>query len=155
MTYKNGIKEYVLITVMFGLPMGALLGFVNSSITAGLISGIFSGLLFSFFMFLFSKSMEKKFAKMRAEIKKEKTVICDGAATVAGNGGWLFLCKDALEFYPHKINISTKEIKILLADITSVEVYKNQIILATAQGALSIVVCQSKEWQKHIQSFIL
>ena len=54
MTYKNGIKEYVLITVMFGLPMGALLGFVNSSITAGLISGIFSGLLFSFLMFLFN-----------------------------------------------------------------------------------------------------
>lgn len=37
-------------------------------------------------MFLISRGLEKKFDKKRAEIAGERKIICDGAATVHGNG---------------------------------------------------------------------
>ena len=112
MTFKNGAKEYLLTGVLFGIPMCLLFSIYTLNIIIGLILGILSGLLFTFLIFLFSKFMENKFAKIRLEISKDRKVICDGAATMHGNGGWLFLTELGLEFYPHKINMSTKEIKI-------------------------------------------
>ena len=112
MTYKNGIKEYMLTGVIFGVPMGILFGLMHLSLLLGVITGFLCGFLFALLIFLFVKYQEKKFDKKRAEIAKERKIFCDGAATINGNGGWLFFTEKGLEFYPHKINTSTKEIVI-------------------------------------------
>ena len=113
MTYKNGIKEYALTGVMFGVPMGILFGLMHLSLLLGVITGFLCGFLFAFLIFLFVKYQEKKFDKKRTEIAKERKIICDGGATINGNGGWMFFTENGIEFYPHKINISTKEILTL------------------------------------------
>ena len=155
MTYKNGIKEYLTVAAIYGSLMGLFLGLVNQSIAVGLLATVFCGVLFSFLIFLFSKPMEKKFFKMRAELEREQTVICDGAATIQGNGGWLFLLEDAVLFFPHKINFSTKKMKIPLSVIESVKAQKNQIVITTfKQTKITAVVCQNKEWQKQIETAI-
>mgnify|MGYP003301071729 CR=1 FL=1 len=38
MTYKNGIKEYALTGVMFGVPMGILFGLMHLSLLLGIIT---------------------------------------------------------------------------------------------------------------------
>ena len=78
MVYKNGLKEYSLITVLFGVPMGILFGLSKLSFIVGVVSGVLSGLLFTLLMFLFIKVQEKKFDKKRIEIAKERRIICDG-----------------------------------------------------------------------------
>lgn len=155
MTYKNEVKGYLLLAVIYGIPMGILLGLINKSILVGIFVGILGGLLFGFSMFLFNKPMEKKFAKMRAEMEKEKTVICDGAATILGNGGWIFLSETEMVFCPHKLNLSTKKISISLSDIESVKVQKGKLFITTnAETPIVAVVCRADEWKKHIEAAI-
>ena len=155
MVYKNGLKEYSLSTVLFGVPMGILFGLSQSSFINGIISGIFSGLLFTLLIFLFVKIQEKKFDKKRIEIAKERRIICDGGATINGNGGWMFLTENGIEFYPHKINISTEEIKIPANMIEAVKTNKNQIIVVSNGKNIAIVVSHNKEWKKQIEAMIV
>ncbi len=153
MTYKNGIKEYTLTAVLFGVPMGILLGISNLSLLIGVITGILGGLLFTLLMFLFVKFQEKKFAQKRIEIAKQRKIICDGGATIQGNGGWMFLTEWGIEFYPHKINFSRKEITIPTSMIKTAKAHKNKIIIDTVNNqTIAIIVSHKKEWEKQINA---
>ena len=151
MTYKNGIKEYMLSGVLFGVPMGILFGFQHLNLLIGIITGFLCGFLFALLIFLFVKYQEKKFGKKRAEIAKERKIICDGGATINGNGGWMFFTENGIEFYPHKINLSTKEIVIPIHTIESVKTYKNQILVSADGKTVAILVSHNKEWKKQIE----
>ena len=151
MTYKNGIKEYALAGVMFGVPMGIYFGLMQLSLLLGVITGFLCGFLFAFLIFLFVKYQEKKFDKKRTEIAKERKIICDGGATINGNGGWMFFTENGIEFYPHKINFSTKEIVIPTNTIESVKTKKNQILVSANGKTIAIVVSHNKEWKKQIE----
>ncbi len=155
MIYRNGIKEYGLMGVLFGIPMGAMFGLKYLSLLTGIISGVLCGFLFAFLMFLFVKYQEKKFDKKREQIAKERKIICDGGATLNGNGGWMFFTEQGLEFYPHKINLSTKEIMIPMQSIASVKTYRNQILVSTNGQVVTIVVSHNKEWKKQIDGAIM
>ena len=155
MTYKNGIKEYTMTTLLFGVPMGFLFGLKHQSALLGVISGILCGCLFTLLTFLFVKRQEKKYDKKRIEIAKERKVICDGGATVQGNGGWMFFTDYGLEFYPHKINLSKDDLIIPINTIKSVETNKNQLIVDTTENLkFAIVVSHNKEWLKQIKQYI-
>ncbi len=155
MTFRNGAKEYLLTGSVFGVPMGLLFGLRSWSVPVGIIGGILSGFLFAFFVFLFSKLMEKKFAKTRKEISSSRRVICDGVATFKGNGGWLFLTEEGLEFYPHKINFSTNEVRIPMKSIFSVSTQKNLLVLGTSnEPKLEILVSGNKEWKEQIENAV-
>lgn len=155
MVYKNGLKEYSLTTILFGVPMGIFFGLSKLSFILGVISGVFSGLLFTLLIFIFIKIQEKKFDKKRIEIAKERRIICDGGATINGNGGWMFLTEIGIEFYPHKINISTEEIKIPTSMIEAVKTQKNQIVVTANGKTIAIVVSHNKEWKKQIEATIV
>lgn len=154
MRYRNGIKEYLLMALIYGIPMG-LLFVLKSNILTGTIMGVLSGMLFAFIIFLFIKFQEKKFDKKRVEIAKERRIICDGAATIQGTGGWLFLTELGIEFYPHKINVSREELKIPINMIRSVTTNKNQIIIYTTPNFMyTINVSHNKEWKKQIDGVL-
>ena len=136
--------------------MGFFFGISKLSLWVGVIAGVFCGFLFTLFIFLFVKFQEKTFDKKRMEIAKERKIICDGGATVNGNGGWMFLTENGLEFYPHKINMSTEEIKIPMNKIEAVKTHKNQIVVNTAdKSTVAIVVSHNKEWKKQIEAVLL
>ena len=152
MTYKNGIREYLLLAVCYGVPMGIIFGLCQKSVLVGIISGAMCGILYGFIMFLFVKSQEKKFDKMREQIASERNIICDGGATLHGNGGWLFLTEFGLEFYPHKINFSRQEMRISLKSINAASVLGKSILISVKEytNAITIIVTHNKEWQKQI-----
>lgn len=155
MSYKNGIKEYTMTTLLFGGPMGILFGLMRQSALLGIISGIFAGCLFTLIIFLFVKVQEKKFDKKRLEIAKERNIVCDGGATFQGNGGWMFFTEYGLEFYPHQINISRKNLMIPINTISSVKTDKNRLIVETIENlAFAIVVSHNKEWVEQIKQYI-
>lgn len=155
MIYRNGIKEYALMALLFGIPMGLLFGLLRLSLIVGIATGVLSGFLFTCLMFLFIKFQEKKFDKKREEIAKERKVICDGGATIQGTGGWIFLTEQGIEFYPHKINISQEKFILPMNMIESVKTNKNQIIVNTTDKLMyAIVVSHNKEWKNQIESGI-
>lgn len=76
MIYKNGVKEYTLTTLLFGIPMGILFGIMIWNVLYGLISGVLCGLLFTLLMYLFVKSQEKKMIKCDWKLhRKEKSSV--------------------------------------------------------------------------------
>lgn len=152
MTYKNGIREYLLLAVCYGVPMGIIFGLWQKSVLVGIISGAMCGILYGVIMFLFVKSQEKKFDKMREQIASERKIICDGGATLHGNGGWLFLTEFGLEFYPHKVNFSRQEMRISLKSINAASVLGKSILISVKEStnAITIIVTHNKEWQKQI-----
>ena len=117
MVYKNEVKDYVLICLGGGLVFGLLEGLIMSNMITGLISGAFFGVAFLVFMVIFTNNLEKKSAQLRAEIAKVRKIICEGPANhkkgANAIGGWLFLSEDAIEFYPHKMNIKAENIPFL------------------------------------------
>ena len=155
MIYKNGIKEYTMTSLLFGCPMGFLFGIMHQNALLGVISGVSCGCLFTLFVFLFIKIQEKKYDKKRFEIAKERKVICDGGATFQGNGGWMFFTEYGLEFYPHKLNNSKKDLMIPINAIKSVKTNKNQLVVDTMENStISFVVSHNKEWVEQIKRYI-
>jgi hypothetical protein len=132
--------------------MGIIFGLWQKSVLVGIISGAMCGILYGVIMFLFVKSQEKKFDKMREQIASERKIICDGGATLHGNGGWLFLTEYGLEFYPHKVNFSRQEMRISLKSINAASVLGKSILISVKEytNAITIIVTHNKEWQKQI-----
>ena len=154
MTYRNGPKEFFTVAAVFGIPM-TLLFIIRFSPVLGLIAGILAGLLFSGIMFLTTLAIEKKFSKMRSEIAADRRIICDGAATWQGLGGWMFLTEAGLEFYPHKLNHSQQSFAIPTKELVSVSVKRNALTVDLQNGAsVAVVVSHAKEWMKQIQAVI-
>lgn len=159
MVYKNGIKEWAIMCCGCGLTYGFIMGLMRDNMTSGIISGILFGGVFTLCMALFSKHIEKKSAQLRAEIAKVRKIICEGPANhkkgANAIGGWLFLSEDAIEFYPHKMNIKAENIPILLDDILNVETQGNQLKIQTKTGsAYTFVVNKSKLWKQSITEIL-
>ncbi|MBQ9112742.1 MAG: hypothetical protein IJY08_04090 [Clostridia bacterium] len=156
MIYRNGAKTYFIMFAICAVMYGGMMGLLYLDLIRGIIMGVLFGALFTAAMFVFSKVMERKFNKMRAEISENRHIVCDGAATVTGNGGWLFLTDTALEFYPHKINFDRSGILIQLADIRNVCCKGNKLIINTVRDTddVPFVVVKNKEWMKNINQTI-
>lgn len=153
MVYRNGFKEYAIMAVAFGVPMGIVYGLLMLDVMWGVGTGIAAGLLFSLLMLLFVKAQEKMYNKKRQEIAKERRIICDGGATVNGNGGWMFFTDVGLEFYPHKVNLSTEAFVIKAEQITTVAAVANQIVVITEnREQYNIVVSKSTQWARSINA---
>ena len=152
MIYKNGIKSYILLGVYVGSIYGVFMGLFGRSALKGLWCGVFFAMLFGPLMYLIATILEKKFVKKRAQIQAERKLYCDGSATLMGNGGWMYLTENGLEFYPHKINYSTKEYFVALSDIESARVVRKALVVTVKNaGDFSFVVANAVAWKKEIE----
>lgn len=139
MINKNGIKQYAIIWCLSGLLIGPLIGLIygltsynlKTGIIAGIAAGVSFGVLFTLAIALFSKYLEKKSERKRAEISKDRTIICEGPANhiigLNAIGGWLFLTEKSIEFYPHKVNIGGRNINIPSNDVIDATTIINRL----------------------------
>ena len=159
MVYKNGIKEWAIMCCGCGLVYGVLMGLFWGNMITGIMAGVLFGVLFTACMAILSKHIEKKSEHLRAEISKVRKIICEGPANhkkgVNAIGGWLFLSEDAIEFYPHKMNIGGQNIPILLDDISDVETKLNQLKIHTKTNETFIfVVNKANLWKQSITEIL-
>ena len=99
--------------------------------------------------------MERNFDKKRDEISKERKIYCDGAATIDGNGGWMFFTEEGIEFYPHKINVSTNPVMIPVNTMTNAQTHRNAVVINTVAGSqFKVIVAHNKEWVKQINGVL-
>jgi hypothetical protein len=155
MIYRNGLKEFLITTVSFGLPM-SLLFIIRYGVPLGLAGGILSGLLFGGIMSLMTRGIEKKFAATRADISQDRAIICEGGATWQGIGGWLFFTEKGLEFYPHKFNHAKNDFAIPTEDILLATSKRNILVITMRNGGMvTVVVSKSAAWVKQIQAALV
>ena len=154
MVYRNGWREFFITAVSFGLPM-SLFFIIRYGFALGLAGGITAGILFGGIMTLLTRGTEKKFRHMRAEIAADRRIICDGAATWQGLGGWMFLTEAGLEFYPHKFNHGKQNFAIPTNELAAVRVKRNIVtVTLTSGGEVAVVVAHAKAWATMIRSVI-
>ena len=153
MIYKNGIKEIIFIALFMGLIAGPLYGIfmgmvfqnMEMALQLGLGFAIAISIPFAILMIIINAVVEKKVVYLREELSKQRKIICEGPANHKQNniaiGGWMFLTEDALEFYPHKMNVVGENIPIKA----------KQLIIHTKKGSNYIfIVNKSKLWKKSI-----
>ncbi len=157
MIFKNSFKNFFLAGAIYGVAMGCVFGLIYLSPAVGIISGIAAGFLFGGLIYLFNIFAERKFNKKREEISAKRRIICDGAATLNGNGGWLYLTELGLEFYPHKLNLNTSEMIFPTDLIQSVETKKpNTLVVSTKMNLkYKFVVVSKEQWAEQIRAYIL
>ena len=154
MIYRNGWKEFLITSVSFGLPM-SLFFIIRYGLALGLAGGILAGILFGGVMTLLTRGTERKFKGMREEISADRRVICDGAATWQGLGGWMFLTEAGLEFYPHKFNHGKQNFAIPTEELASVHVKRKIVTVSLINGGeVAVVVAHAKAWATMIRSVI-
>lgn len=154
MVYRNGWREFFILAISFGAPMGVFF-IIRYGIVAGVVSGLCAGLLFGGGMTLFTRGTEKKFARIRAEISADRPIICEGGATWKGIGGWMFFTKEGLEFYPHKFNTARKDFAIPLSQLAEVRLNRNLLVIVLKDGTgLEVAVSKNKEWKKQIDTVL-
>ena len=91
--------------------------------------------------------------KCARNCQSREKIICDGAATIQGTGGWMFFTEQGLEFYPYRFNTSTEEMFIPTDMITDVKTRKNQLVVTTENGlTFAIVIARVKAWKKQIDT---
>lgn len=155
MTYKNGARECLKFGMLSGLIMAAFLTFISQNPIFGVLVGFVWCVFYTFLMLIMIKLMEKNFSEVRAQMAKEKKIICDGSATVKGKGSWMFLSDAEILFCFHKSNHSNNKITISLIDIKSVATQKNKLIITLrTQTSVVAIVCRSKEWKRQIEEAI-
>ena len=154
MVYRNGWREFFILAISFGAPMGVFF-IIRYGIVAGVVSGLCAGLLFGGGMTLFTRGTEKKFARIRAEISADRPIICESGATWKGIGGWMFFTKEGLEFYPHKFNTARKDFAIPLSQLAEVRLNRNLLVIVLKDGTgLEVAVSKNKEWKKQIDTVL-
>lgn len=170
MAYKIDIKILAIMCCGGGLVYGIIMGLFWGNMTMGIMAGVLFGVLFTVCMAILLKliekifeplsaEIEKKSEHLRAEISKVRKIICEGPAYhkkgVNSIGGWLFLSEDAIEFYPHKMNIGNQNIPILLDDISDVETKLNQLKIHTKTNETFIfVVNKANLWKQSITEIL-
>ena len=159
MVYKNSIKELALRCCGCGLVYGVLMGLFRSDMTMGIIAGVLFAVLCTVGMAISLRRLEKKSEYLHAEISKVRKIICEGPANhqkgVNAIAGWLFLSEDAIEFYPHKMNIGGQNIPILLDDISNIETKSNQLKIHTKTNETFIfLVNKANLWKQSIAEIL-
>ncbi|MBE6636736.1 MAG: toll/interleukin-1 receptor domain-containing protein [Ruminococcaceae bacterium] len=139
---------YIIGGQLYGLFLGFTMGDMAEGALQGLIWGVACGIMFPIVMQLISFLLEIKYRKLRKAIAGERRLICDGSATHNGNGGWMYLTEKGLEFYPHKINLSSDKIIIPLDLIQSTETTQNKLVVKlSADLAYTFHVSQNNRWK--------
>ena len=156
MIYKTSWKEYLIRGVIVGGILCIICSIWRGVIFGGIV--MLSGVLSFFVVMMFCSKLEKRVESIRVEISKLRNIVCEGPANLKNGinsvGGWLFLSEDALEFYPHKMNIGGDDTAILLDDIVNVETKVNQIIIQTKNKTFKFVVSRSNLWKKSITQIL-
>ena len=139
---------------LFGILYGLSISNMTYGALFGLYWGIACGVAFPIVMQLISFLLEIKYRKLRKAIAADRRLICDGSATLNGNGGWLYFTEQGLEFYPHKINLSTDKVILPLHLIESVETTKNILIVKLAADlSYPFVVAQNNDWKRCLDGY--
>lgn len=155
MVYKNGFKDYLITGIVFTILYTILTSYTG--LKTAIISALPAGSLFTIAITIFSIFMEKKSEHLRNEISKVRNIICEGPANYKNGlaiGGWLFLSEDALEFYPHKVNLGGSCVAILIDDIVNVDTKGKQLIIQSKNELFKFVVNKSKLWKNSINQIL-
>lgn len=153
------VKTTVVAGVVFGIALGALLGFISEDYRLGAVGGLAAGIGFGLLLAAFAQHQTTKFTAHDPTAPDER-LLKQGPANHflrgEGVGGFLFLSDSRLLFRPHRYNIQKNERSIPLTTIEDVQpcmrglVIPNGLRVVTTEGDERFVVQDRRSWVKAI-----
>ncbi len=146
---KNNNGRLWLASLLGGLFFGIFMCIAIG--TVGLLCGLLFAVLFGLGMQIATNCLanSKKWAIKRAEISGTKTIIVEGAATLDGNGGWLFITDKGAEFYAHKLNFDTRNLIFTNDQISSICKEGSKLVIVANNTKYKFVVNYPETWLQH------
>ena len=146
---KQNVGILWLVSMLGGLEFGVVMMLIIGP--PGILSGILFGVLFGLAMQIMTGSLEKKWAAKRAEVSATKTIIVEGGANLDGNGGWLFVTAESVEFYTHRVNIDHKTLIFCGDEVQSIHKEGMRLAVVANNTKYVFVVDNVDRWLKHIK----
>ncbi len=147
MTYKNTFGDYVRMGFSSGILYGVMMYLIYRNLNSAAISGVVFGILFPCGMAIVGMGANNRGKALRQFVAQSHRITCDGSAQLNGKPGWMFLCEDALVYYP---NQNTQPTVIPLNQIQDVSLGTNRVILHTVSGVFKFIVTHNRQWRMQI-----
>ena len=148
---KQNLGRLWLASMLGGLVFGAMMMIGFGPI--GILSGLLFGVLFGFAMQIVTGTMEKKWAPKRAEISAKTTILVEGGANLDGNGGWLFVTEEGVEYYTHKMNFDHRTLNFSRDDIQSIHKEGSKLAVIANNVKYVFVVNYVDRWINIVQAY--
>lgn len=148
-TTKAGMKQWVMVALSFGVPMGVFYSIQHGDWLEGMLTGGVAGVFFALAMGWFTGRKAKEFSTSVPDLDGEN-ILFEGSANhfkgIEAVGGYLWLTAEALFFRSHKVNVQNHELRLALAEITSVDTAKTLGVVANG----ILVTLDSDEKEKFV-----
>lgn len=146
--------------VIFGLLMAlyclALRVEIGMVLLMFVVLGLGFALLFFALMALLCCLLEKTTIKnIRKKIVLQEKIYFEGAASLKGNGGWLFVTQNGVEHRAHKMNVNSKPTSISHDEIVSIQRKGKQLVFHTDRAVYAFTVTNVKRWLELLGDFEL
>ena len=148
---KQDVGKLWLASMLGGLVFGVVMMLAIGPL--GILSGILFGVLFGLAMQIMTGSLEKKWATKRAEVSATKTIIVEGGANLDGNGGWLFVTAEGVEYYTHKMNFDHRTLIFSNAEVQSIHKEGTKLAVVANNIKYVFVVNYVDRWLQKIQAY--
>lgn len=146
---KNNNGRLWLASLLGGLLFGVVMCLVIGVI--GLLSGLLFAVLFGLAMQITVSRLEKSptWAAKRTEISQTKTIIVEGAANLDGNGGWLFVTDQGVEYYTHKMNFDNRTLIFTNDQISTITKEGSKLVIVACNTKYKFVVNYVDTWLQY------
>ena len=148
---KQDVGKLWLASMLGGLIFGVIMMIVLGPI--GILSGLLFGVLFGLGMQIATGSLEKKWASKRAEVSASKTILVEGGANLDGNGGWLFVTEEGVEYYTHKMNFDQRTLIFSHTEVQSIHKEGGKLVIVANNIKYVFVVNYVDRWLQIIQAY--
>lgn len=140
--------------MLSGLGFGIIMALIfNTNYFIGLCSGLAFGILFFVGMAAVNLFMEDTILKdIRRDVSLNSRIYLEGGANYSGNGGWLFVTEEGIEYRAHKFNFDSKSIKIPHDKIICIEKEKNFLLMSTPDTTYKFTVSNMNQWLTLLES---
>ena len=146
---KNNLGRLWLASILGGLLFGVAMCLAIGVI--GLLAGVLFAVLFGLIMQITVSHLEKSptWAAKRAEISQTKTIIVEGAANLDGNGGWLFVTDQGVEYYTHKMNFDNRTLIFTNDQISTITKEGSKLVIVACNTKYKFVVNYVDTWLQY------
>jgi len=148
---KQDVAKLWLTSMLGGLVFGVVMMMALGPF--GILSGVLFGGLFGLAMQIMAGSLEKKWASKRAEISASKTILVEGGANLDGNGGWLFVTEEGVEYYTHKANFDQRTLIFAHTEIQAIQKEGGKLVIVANNTKYVFVVNYVDRWLQIIQAY--
>ncbi len=155
MTYRPGFKQYLILSLLFGVLLGVLGGGLSENFVIGILCGVVGVGLTALVFYLLTHALEKKYEPTRKQLEPAVSVYCSSACSMNGFDGWLFFTDFGLEFYLQAAGVTTRALACPTGRIQTITTKLTRMTVTCTDGERFVLtVNAAPSWKETIDKHL-